>query len=190
MPDEHNEHAEQDHQAPGASADAGNEQNVTLTDEELLALCKERLCAVCDEKEQADNERLRTLAEMDNFKKRLHREQEDFRKYAAENVLADLLPILDNLDLALQHGAKIEACKDVVLGVDMTRKMFLETLRNHGLVPVGEPGQEFDPNNHEAVGEDPRNDMEPGRVAAMMQKGYRLNERLLRPAKVIVSKAE
>ncbi len=178
------------------SGDAATSENdslpapeLTLSDEELLALCRERVCAVCTEKEQADEDRLRALAEMDNFKKRLAREQEEFRKYAAERVLADLLPVLDNLDLALEHGGKVEACKGVLQGVEMTRKIFLDTLRTHGLVSVGQVGEPFDPQRHEALAEEPRADMAPGTVCGLMLRGYQLGERLLRPAKVMVSKA-
>jgi len=162
--------------------------NITLTDEELVALCKERVCSLCDEKEQADDQRLRSLAEMDNFKKRLMREQEEFRKYAVESVLADLVPVLDNLDLALEHGRKLPACKDVVLGVDMTRKVFLDTLKQHGLEVVGEVGQPFNPELHEAVGSEPSDTVPEGCVSSLMQRGYVLRDRLLRPAKVLVSK--
>ena len=161
---------------------------IEISDMELLALCKDRICSVCNEKEQADDERLRNLAEMDNFRKRMFREQEEFRKYAGESVLADLLPILDNLELAISHGKKVEACKDVVMGVDMTHKMFIETLKRHGLEPVGQLGEAFNPERHEAVGDELRDDMEPGMVSQLMQRGYLLRERLLRPAKVIISK--
>ncbi len=174
---------------PSEEADASPEQELTLTDEELVALCKERVCVTCNEKEQADEERLRSLAEMDNFKKRLLREQEELRKYATESVLADLLPTLDNLDLALEHGRKVEACKDVVMGVDMTRKMFLDALKQHGLEAVGTAGEEFNPEIHEAVGEESTTDMKPGHVFSLLQRGYKLRERLLRPAKVVVSKS-
>ncbi len=160
-----------------------------LTDEELVALCKERVCAVCDEKEQADSERLRALAEMDNFKKRLTREKEDFCKFANESILAELLPVLDNLDLALEHGGKVEACKDFLIGVDMTRKIFLDTLSRHGLTPIGEVGEPFTPERHDAVSQEIRDDMEPELVASVLQRGYLLKDRLLRPAKVAVSKA-
>ncbi len=176
-------------ETPSEGADASPATELTLTDEELVALCKERVCATCNEKEQADDERLRSLAEMDNFKKRLMREQEDFRKYAAESVLADLLPTLDNLDLALEHGRKVEACKDVVMGVDMTRKMFLDALKQHGLEAIGSAGEEFNPEFHEAVGEESTSDMAPGHVFSLLQRGYKLRERLLRPAKVVVSKS-
>jgi molecular chaperone GrpE len=162
---------------------------IEITDEELLALCKARVCAVCTEKGEADEVRLRALAEMDNFKKRLTREQEETRKYAAETVLADMLPILDNLELALDHGRKLDACKDVVLGVDMTRKLFLDALKQHGLVAVGEVGEMFDPTRYEAVGHEEHPEMEEGVVCSLLQRGYILRERLLRPARVVVNKA-
>ena len=164
------------------------QDELTITDEELVILCKERVCAVCTEKSQADDERLRALAEMDNFKKRLTREQESFRAYAAESVLADLLPVLDNLDLAVTHGGNDEACRNILLGVDMTRKVFLDTLKNHGLTPIGQVGEPFDPERHEAVSEEARPDMDPGMVCTLLQRGYVLRDRLLRPARVVVSK--
>lgn len=164
-------------------------EEIQLTDEELVALCKERVCKSCDEKEQADEERLRSLAEMDNFKKRLAREKDDFCKFANEGLLADLLPVLDNMDLALEHGAKVEACKDFVLGVDMTRKIFLDILSRQGLTPVGEVGEPFNPEKHEAIGHEERQDMAPEHVCTVLQKGYILKDRLLRPAKVTISRA-
>ncbi len=181
---------EQELQAPATETPTDAVPELCLTDEELLALCKTRICSLCDEKSQADDQRLRTLAEMDNFKKRMFREQEEFRKYAAESVLADLLPVLDNLELALEHGRKMEACKDVVMGVDMTRKVFLDTLKNHGLEAVGRVGEAFNPERHEAVGDEVRADMEPGHICRLYQSGYVLRERLLRPAKVVISKAQ
>ncbi|MBG0775014.1 MAG: nucleotide exchange factor GrpE [Desulfovibrionaceae bacterium] len=160
--------------------------DVALTDEELVALCRDRVCSACNEKEQADADRLRALAEMDNFKKRLAREQEEFRRYAAENVLADLLPVLDNLALALEHARTNEACKDIVMGVEMTRKIFLDTLRTHGLTAVGEPGEPFNPEIHEAMGREEGGG--PDTVRRVLQSGYKLGDRLLRPAKVMVGR--
>lgn len=161
---------------------------IALTDEELLALCKDRVCSACSEKSEADDQRLRTLAEMDNFKKRITREKEDFLKYAAEGVLADLTPVLDNLDLALEHGASVEACKGFLVGVDMTRKVFLDVLAKHGLVPVGVRGEAFDPARHEALGYAAAPELPEGVVAQVVGKGYLLKERLLRPAKVLLVK--
>ncbi|GFK93122.1 Protein GrpE [Fundidesulfovibrio magnetotacticus] len=151
-----------------------------LSLEEQVEKLKQEVAAEADK-------RLRALAETENLKKRLIREKEEFVRYAAESVLADLLPVLDNLDLALAHGAAVPGCKDVVLGVEMTRKVFLDTLARHGLEPCGAPGEEFNPEIHEAVGAQPGGGMAPGHVLSVMQAGYRLRGRLLRPAKVMVS---
>ena len=75
----------------------------------------------------------------------MHEEQ---MRYAAEKVLGDLLPTLDNLDLALRYGSKSEACKDMLQGVAMTHKLLLDAVEKHGLKPLGEEGEEFDPNVH------------------------------------------
>ncbi|WP_425338097.1 nucleotide exchange factor GrpE [Desulfobaculum xiamenense] len=170
-----------------ANTDAATE--LTLTDEELRTLCAERVCPQCPEKAEMEDQRLRLLADMDNTRKRLERDKDEFRKFATEKVLADLLPVLDNLDLALKHAPTSAECKNFVLGVDMTRKAFLDALSKHALEPVGELGEEFSPEIHEAVGQEERTDMEPGRVANLLNRGYRLNGRLLRPAMVMVSKA-
>ena len=169
-----------DHDTPNPS-DAPAE-SPALTPEEQIDRLKLEVAAEADK-------RLRALAEADNLKKRLIKEKEEFVKYAAEGVLADLLPVLDNLDLALAHGRTVEACKDVVMGVDMTRKIFLDILARHSLEPCGLVGEEFNPEVHEAVGMQPGapgSDVAPGHVLQVMQAGYRLRGRLLRPAKVLV----
>ena len=157
--------------------------------EELERLCRDQICPTCDTGREAEETRLRALAEMDNFKKRLQRERDEQVRYAAENVLADLLPTLDNLDLALQYGSRVEACKDMLTGVEMTRKLLLDALKNHGLEVVGREGDPFNPEHHEAMGQEESAEMDNGHILRVMQKGYKLRERLLRPAKVIVSKA-
>lgn len=158
------------------------------TEEEQLEECRAKLCSTCDVAAEANAVKLRALAEMDNFKKRLQREKEEQARYAAEKVLADLLPTLDNLDLALQYGGQSEESRNMMVGVEMTRTMLLDALKKHGLVPVGQVGQPFDPNDHEAVGQEEAEGMEAGLIVRIMQKGYRLNEHLLRPARVIVSR--
>ncbi len=150
--------------------------------------CKESICPSCTIKAEADDVRLRALAEMENFKKRLQRDHDEQMRYAAESVLSDLLPALDSLDLAIQYGSREAACKDLLMGVTMTRKLLLDSLKSHGFVPAGEVGEPFNPDLHEAVSYEERDDMEPGMVSTLHQKGYRLKERLLRPAKVSVSR--
>lgn len=158
------------------------------TEEEQLEECRARLCAACNVAAEANAVRLRALAEMDNFKKRVQREKDEQARYAAEKVLSDLLPTLDNLDLALQYGGQSEESRNMMVGVEMTRSMLLDVLKKHGLIPVGEAGQVFDPNDHEAVGQEEAEGVESGCIVRVMQKGYRLNDHLLRPARVIVAR--
>lgn len=140
-----------------------------------------------EEKKSLEEERLRMAAEMDNFKKRLQREHQEQMRYASEKVLADLLPALDNLDLALQYGSQHDACRDMMQGIEMTRRQLLDAVEKNGLISVGERGEAFNPEVHEAIGMEDAPDLEKGTVSRVMQRGYKLNDRLIRPAKVMVN---
>lgn len=142
-------------------------------------------CPHCAEAEKA---RLLALADTENARKRLAREKEEFLKFAGESVMADILPALDNLDLALAYAPENKECRNFVIGVDMTRKLLLEALSKHGLEQVGALGEEFDPARHEAVAMEPSSEFVNGQVCALMNKGYRLKDRLIRPARVKVCK--
>ena len=169
------------HAGKNPAADSVQESDTAPADKAASAESHEERC-----KAELTEMRLRNAAEMDNFKKRLAREHEEQMRYAAEKVLGDLLPTLDNLDLALRYGSKSEACKDMLQGVAMTHKLLLDAVEKHGLKPLGEEGEEFDPNVHEAVGFEDRPDFAPNSVARVLQRGFKLGERLLRPAKVMV----
>ncbi|TIH20060.1 nucleotide exchange factor GrpE [Marinifilum sp. JC120] len=186
--DDNKEINEQETAATETEETADAENEVTLSEDELKALCREHVCPACDVMGEAKEERLRALAETENIKKRLARETVELKKFAADSILSDLLPVLDNLDLALNHAQNLDACKDFVIGVDMTRKMFLETLAKHGLEAVGKIGEEFDPNFHEAMGMAQDADLPAESIAQIMQCGYVLKGRVIRPAKVMVNK--
>ena len=172
-----------DQEAPANTAD-----KVDLSEEELTALCKAHVCVNCAVMAEAEDVKLRALADNENFKRRIQRETEEVRRYATESVLSDLLPVLDNLGLAIDHARGTEACKDIVMGVDMTRRIFLDTLKRHGLECVGACGEAFDPNMHEAIGTVCEADKEEGCVAKVAMSGYVLKGRVIRPAKVLVNK--
>lgn len=138
-------------------------------------------------KAEIEDMRLRMAAEMDNFKKRLTREHQEQMRYTSEKVLADLLPALDNLDLAIQYGSTHEACRDMMQGIEMTRKQLLDAVARSGLASLGEKGEEFDPAKHEAIGVEADDTVAPGAVSRVLQRGYKLHDRLLRPAKVMVN---
>lgn len=153
-----------------------------LTPEEEIERLRAALSAESDR-------RLRSLAETENLKKRLLKEKEDFQKYATESLVSELLPVLDHLDLALTHGRGLEACKDFVVGVDMTRKAFVDILGHHGVTEFGAIGEPFNPESHEALGMVSQPGLPDDAVAQVVQKGFLLRGRLLRPAKVMVNKA-
>ena len=158
--------------------------DLTVGDTDLLGVDQEQICRRCQELEE---QHLRTLAEMDNFKKRLTREKEEQARYAAEAVLADILPALDNFDLALAYGRNNDAYKDLMTGLELAQKSLLETLARHGLAQVGEVGDAFNPEVHEALTQEPNAEIPAGHISQIFQKGYTLKGRIVRPAKVIVS---
>lgn len=177
-----------DAEANAASPEKADAGQVNLSEEELAALCKAHVCTKCAVMAEAEDVKLRALADNENFKRRIQRETEEVRRYATESVLADLLPVLDNLALAIDHARGMEACKNIVMGVDMTRKIFLDTLKKHGLECVGACGETFDPNVHEAIGTVCEEGQPEGCVAKVAQSGYVLKGRVIRPAKVLVNK--
>ncbi len=127
---------------------------------------------------------LRTLADFENFRKRTDREKDDFRKYAMANVLRDLLPVLDNFDRALDHA---EEGDDFHRGVLLIYKQLGDVLQKNGVKTIDEVGVRFNPNIHEAVMREENPDVPSQTVTAILQKGYYLHDRLLRPALVKVA---
>ena len=136
---------------------------------------------------------LRSLAETENMRRRFQKEREEMSRFAGETIIRGVLPALDNLGLALGYikaGAPTEAL-NLAEGVRLTLKGLMDTLKENGLRPVpAERGQTFDPNVHEAFGQEPVTDLSPGTISQEIQAGYTLYERLIRPAKVMVAMAE
>lgn len=129
---------------------------------------------------------LRTRAEMDNLQKRTDRELDKARRFINEALMKDLVPVLDTLDQALENAGADEQRLDE--GLRLIQKQLLQSLERHGLVvldPIGEP---FDPEWHEAMSMQPSQEHAPDTVMLVLQRGYKLHGRLLRPARVIVSR--
>jgi len=131
---------------------------------------------------------LRSQAEMENMRKRLEREKTDFLKFANENLIKDLLPILDNLERALDHAKFNESTEGFLEGLKLIYESFVNTLTKFGIKPVPALGQRFDPHVHEAVMQREDPDAEENTVLEEVQKGYFLNDRLVRPSMVVVSR--
>lgn len=128
-------------------------------------------------------------AEMDNYRKRMEREKENLLKFGNERVLSDLLEVVDNFERTIQmlKPDEDQKVKNIVVGLDMVRKQFTDTLSKHGLTPVDSIGKNFDPNFHEAMAQEYAEGKKPNEVIKEYQKGYTLNGRLIRPSKVVVS---
>lgn len=141
--------------------------------------------AASDEETQQLRDRyLRLLADFENFRRRTEREKADFYKYAMSGVLKDLLPVLDNFDRALDHA---EEGDEFHKGVLLIYKQLFDMLLKHGLKPIDESSVPFDPNIHEAVVREEDPSVPSHTVTAVLQKGYFLHDRLLRPAMVKVA---
>jgi len=132
---------------------------------------------------------LRTLADMENLRKRTQREKEDLAKFANENILREILPVIDNLERAVEHAEQSEGADGLFEGVQMTLTQFSQLLEKFGVEPVDAIGQPFDPAFHQAMGQMESDEYPPNTVVQQMQKGYQLNKRLLRPAFVMLAKA-
>lgn len=145
-------------------------------DEEVATLRRE----IADLRDRS----VRTLADFDNYRKRSERERRDAVRYAAAAPLGDLLEVVDNLGRALAAGGTAD---DLKLGVEMTLRQLEDVLRRHGVESVPASGERFDPAHHEAVSRLVDPDVEAPTVVEELQRGYRLHDRLLRPARVVVA---
>ncbi len=135
------------------------------------------------------NERMLYLqAEFENFKKLKAKEKQEVLKYGNETLILELIPVLDNLEMALNHASQTDNQASISEGVEITLKQFLKVLEKSGVERIEALGAKFDPNLHEALYQEDRDDVEPDHVVSEVQKGYILNGRLVRAARVSVSK--
>ena len=158
-------------------SDEGTDENAgteTLTEaQEAMAELNDRI--------------VRLTADFDNFRKRAQREKDEARQFANQGLLEKLLPVLDNFEMALT--AVKDADPSVRDGVQMILDQLLGVLKESGVEPVDAMGQPFDPNLHEALSQEETTEVEEGTVVQQVQRGYKLNDRLVRPARVVVAKA-
>jgi len=133
---------------------------------------------------------LRTQAEMDNLRKRAERDVQNAHKFGVEKLVGELLPVMDSMEMGMAAAdSENEATAKLLEGMQMTVKMFTDALQKVGITQVDPMGEAFDPDFHQAMSMVESADAEPNTVITVMQKGYVLNERLVRPAMVVVAKA-
>jgi molecular chaperone GrpE len=163
-----------DAEAPEAPGDGATAQ----TEDELTRARRER--------DEFLDQLQRSRAEFANYQKRSRAQADADRQYAVGTLVLDLLPVIDNLDRALEAARATDAGA-IVEGVEMVRRQLLDTLAKHGVEPIPALNQPFDPNQHEAIVQQPDASHPEGTVVAELGKGYRLKDRVLRPSKVAVS---
>jgi molecular chaperone GrpE len=179
----------------GNGADDNQERKVepagtgqSLESEEIRDL-NSKLEVKTAEAEENYDRLLRVSAEFENYKKRTAREMADFKKFANQSLLKELLPIIDNFELAIKAAAEAPDGKDACLldGVELTRKEILKVFENFHVEPIDALGKPFDPNFHEAVMREESDEHPENTVVNELQKGYLVHDRLLRPSMVVVA---
>jgi molecular chaperone GrpE len=183
-PESHGNGADEEAGAPAEASAA--EAAPSETPEQRISVLEEMLREKTREATESYDRFVREVAEGENFKKRMQRDKAEAIRYANESMLRDLLPVIDNLEWALEHAGD-GGDSSIVEGVQLTLKLFKDVLEKHGATEIAIiPGTPFDPAVHEAVGMEAAPELAPNSVLRVQQKGYRLRERLLRPARVTV----
>lgn len=156
--------------------------------EEDIDVLHIQLAKLQDESTAALDKAVRAQAEMENLRKRTARDVENAHKYALEKFVQELLPVIDSLELGLSTSVDIENAEDLRKGMDLTLEIFKTVIEKFGVVIVNPETEKFDPEFHEAISMQETKNVKSGEIVAVMQKGYSLNGRLIRPAMVIVAK--
>lgn len=152
----------------------------------------EELTRLQSQVEQYRDQALRTAADLENYRKRMLREKEEIVRYANSALLEKLLPILDNFELGLE-AARVNtagSAAEIVNGLSMVQRQLADFLKENGVQAIEAEGTPFDPKWHEAIGQEANDSLPEGHIIKQLRRGYRLAERLLRPASVVVSKGK
>jgi molecular chaperone GrpE len=170
---------------PGVKADDNGDPSKEAADQVLEDLAGLRARAL--ERDKYLTLLQRTQADFENYQKRNQREREQERRYWHGSLALDLLPVIDNLDRALTAARQAGENGPLVQGVGMVHTQLLDMLKRHGITPIDALGKPFDPNLHQAVMQQPSPDHPPNTVIQVLQQGFMIHDRVLRPASVIVS---
>jgi len=159
------------------------------TKDDTIKELEEKVESLKEEKENERDRLLRATAEFDNFKKRSARETSEFRKFANESLIKELLPVIDNLERALESSTNLEDTNgNLTEGVEMVMTGTLKALEKFSVTQVKAVGEAFDPSYHQAVMQEETDDEKEGTIIKELQKGYQLHDRLIRPSMVVVAK--
>lgn len=175
-----------DAEATAADAVAADSSQAAPEGDEMSALLG-KLDTLTAEANAHRDRALRAAAELENYRRRAVREKDDARKYANQSLLENFLPILDNFNLGLEHARQHEAGKAFADGFAMVVMQIEGWLKSHGVEQIDPKGEEFDPNLHEALANLPDPEVPEHHISQVQRVGYRLHDRLLRPAAVVIS---
>lgn len=185
-------------EAPPAEAEAADSPAAAASPDkltiELLSVELQDLKGVYEAKlkefDEFSAQSLRLQAEFENFRRRSLKEKQESFKFGHQNLVKDLLSAVDNLERALEHGAQNAGpeVRGILDGVELVHREFLGALAKHGVKEVEAEGKLFDPADHEAMGQVPNTEVPPNTVLQVLQKGYVIHDRMLRPARVIISR--
>lgn len=175
----------------GGDGEIAIEVDASEVDADPVAVLEARVVELEQEKKETYDRLLRATADLDNFRKRARRDVDDARVEARRSVLVDMLPVVDNLERAVEHAAKADqvSAESILEGVKLVLRQFVQAFERSEVTAFDSVGTPFDPNLHEAVGQIETNDHPPGAVATELQRGYKIGERLLRAAMVVVARA-
>jgi len=180
--------AETDGDVRAHAGEAGTEDGIEMESDDPMQQIETELAVARQDVEAAEEAMLRMQADVENLRKRLLREHEKSRKRTLEQFMIDLLPVRDSLErglLAADQRTSVEALKE---GKQLIMKMLIKVMGDHGLETIDPEGEAFDPELHEAMSTMPSPDHEENTVIDVIEKGYKLHDRLIRPAKVVVTR--
>ncbi|WP_455379905.1 nucleotide exchange factor GrpE [Acidihalobacter prosperus] len=173
----------------GALEEVKTEQEADVDGKDAMDVLKRDLQEMEEKAKDHWDQFVRAQAELDNLRKRTERDLANAHKYALEKFANELLPVKDSLEMGLNAAEGGEGEANIREGVELTLRMFNKVLTKFGIEEVDPAGERFDPERHQAMTMQPSDEHPPNTVLEVMQKGYVLNDRLLRPAMVVVSKA-
>jgi molecular chaperone GrpE len=173
----------------GAASGDGHPQEGQVSEVSARDELEARIAALDKEKKENWDRYLRTAADLENLRKRQKRELDDVRLESKGRVLKEMLPVVDNLERAIEHATAQAGTNPIVEGVQLVLRQFLTAFERLDVTPIEAGGQPFDPNLHEAISQQ-ESDAPPGTVVQVLQRGYKSGDRLLRPALVVVAKAK
>jgi molecular chaperone GrpE len=170
------------------SANEFNTEQSTINNDDRIKELEEAIAKLEKERDDFKDKELRYQAEIQNTIKRAKIDENKARTFGSQKLLEDLIPVIDSLELGIANTQDDESDKSHTDGMSMTLDILIKTIEKHGIEQINPAGEEFNPEYHEAMTLQPTKDAKPNTIIQVLQKGYLLKERLIRPARVIVAK--